>query len=104
MIKYKTADIVITLFMLILLCARDCKIVILGWKGIFKCHNHGSIEEEKWKCHWLTSCLTDPLQKWKIHLGEKKRKDKGMSREMMMLMLNFFLFDPQSPLHWEDVP
>lgn len=87
MVKHGTVDEVVTRFMLILLCAIDCKIVVLGWKGIFKCHNHRGIEEEKWKCHWLTSCLTDLLHKWKIHLGGKKWKDNGMSREMMMLML-----------------
>ncbi len=46
-VKRGTVDEVITLFMLKPLCAIDCKIVVLGWKGISKCHNHRSIEEEK---------------------------------------------------------
>lgn len=80
MVKHGTVDKVITLFMLIWLCAIDCEIVVSGWKGIFKCHNHRSIEEEKWKCHWLTSCLTDLLQQWKIHLGVKEMKGQRHER------------------------
>ena len=66
-------------------------------KAFSKCHNHRSIEEEKWKCHWLTSCLTDLLQekkkkkKLKIHLGgEEKERTKERAGEMMM-MLSFAL-------------
>lgn len=29
-------------------------------------------ERKKWKCQRLTRCLTEPLQKWRIHLEEKK--------------------------------
>lgn len=72
-----------------------------GWTGVFKCHNHGSTEEEKWKCHRLTSCLTELLQTWKIHLGGRRRKDKGISRKMMVLMLRL-LREAQITSRWEE--
>lgn len=54
-----------------------------------------SIEEEKWKCHWLTSRLAGLLEKRKIHLGAQKWKDKGMSWDMALLMLRL-LCEPRN--------
>ena len=102
MAKHETADQVTTLFMLILLRAIDCKIVVLGRKGIFKCHNHRSIEEEKWKCHWLTSCLTDLLQKMEDSFRRKEMKGQRHEQRDDDIGAEFCFVNHKT--HREEVP
>ena len=61
-------------------------------KGVFKCHR--GTEEEKWKCHCLTSCLRALLQKIEDSFRGKEMEARVSLAEMMILIVGLFCEPP----------